>query len=244
MFEWISRHREVLMVLINLGTLGIWIAYAQLLYWGFRRQRRPRLLINRGNNRDLDALCIISNMSAESIFIEYIVAELETSRGTIEVDVTARERQYSEGEEVEPQRDTTHGAVLPPPGRATVEHSTHQGPLESGGFLHIGTFDELIRCIAREEGLEMRGNLPAGDLSLHSLTVRLIGIYGPEDMPIGAERRFWLEEHDNRCTLTPASWDTKRLASWRQRRRLRGMIQRLSAQPTNRVSGLPAAARE
>ncbi|PSJ20980.1 hypothetical protein CVH10_14405 [Halomonas sp. ND22Bw] len=244
MFEWLAQHRDVLVVFINLVTLAIWLVYAQLLYWGFRRQRRPRLLINRGKKRDIDALCIISNMSAESIFLEYIVADLETSRGTITVDVTDREQQYSEGDET--RGDTTTHDGSPPERRhdpSAGRHDTRQGPLDSGDFLHIGTFSGLIHSIAELEGIEMAGHRPADDLVLHSLTIRLIGIYGPEDMPVGAERRFRLEDRGDQCALTPASWDTKRLASWRQRRRLRRLIQRLSAQRTDRLIGLSDHAR-
>ena len=223
MFEWIAQHKAVLTVFTNLGTLCIWLVYAQLLYWGFRRQRRPRLIINRGKQKDINALCIISNMSAESIFIEYIIAELETNHGTIVMDVTDFEMQYNEGESVEKdgERPSTHDRPL--------AENTRQGPLGSGDFLHIGTFDGLIRRMARDEGIEMEGHRPCGDLEFRSLTIRLIGIYGPEDMPIGAVRSFRLQDNDRYCSLTPTSWDTRRLASRRERRQLRREVQKLNS---------------
>lgn len=45
----------------------IWLVYAQLLYLGFRRQRNPRLIINRGRNKDINALCLISNKTVEKL---------------------------------------------------------------------------------------------------------------------------------------------------------------------------------
>ena len=63
MIEWIKDNQGVVSVGVSIATLLIWIIYAQLLYLGFRRQRTPRMLINRGRKKDLDALCIISNMS-------------------------------------------------------------------------------------------------------------------------------------------------------------------------------------
>ncbi|HET8791987.1 MAG TPA: hypothetical protein VFM75_12330 [Modicisalibacter sp.] len=231
MLDWISQHKEVLSVLIGIGTLIIWLVYAQLLYLGFRRQRRPRIIINRGKRKDIDALCIISNMSAESVFIEYIIAELETSHGTIVMDVTDYEQTYEEGDEkgkedagetagdYKQRRTLTHGRV---------DENTRQGPLESGGFLHIGSFSDVIKRLARDEGIEMVGHRPTGDLEFHSLTIRLITIYGPEDMPVGAERSFNLESDDHSYALIPASWDTKRLASMNQRRRLKKMVHRFN----------------
>ncbi|MBZ9557808.1 MULTISPECIES: hypothetical protein [unclassified Modicisalibacter] len=224
MFHWISQHKDVLTVFTNLGTLCIWLVYAQLLYWGFRRQRRPRLIINRGKKKDINALCIISNMSAESIFIEYIIAELETSQGTITMDVTDFEQQYSEGEEIDSREEGRRKLS-----DSSVKENTRQGPLGSGDFLHIGTFDDLIRRMARDEGIEMQDHRPEGDLAFKSLTIRLIGIYGPEDMPVGAERQFLLQDNDRYCSLTPATWDTRRLASKRERRELRKRVQQLNS---------------
>ena len=85
-----AANADVLGLLISFCTLLIWAVYAQLLYAGFRRQRQPSLMLNRGHGRGLDALCVVGNMSAESIFVQYVVAELKTARGTIYMDITDR----------------------------------------------------------------------------------------------------------------------------------------------------------
>ncbi len=221
MFNWLSQHSQALNAFAGLGTLIIWLVYAQLLYLGFRRQRRPRLIINRGKKKDIEALCIISNMSAESIFVEYIIAELETSEGTITMDVTDFEQEYNEGDEKDASGEEASREPRRTLGTGPVNENTRQGPLESGGFLHIGAFDELIRRLAKDEGIEMQGYRPKGDLQFHRLTIRLIAIYGPEDMPVGAERSFNLMDNGKTCALTPTTWDTKRLASLWQRHKLR-----------------------
>nr|WP_298412077.1 hypothetical protein [uncultured Halomonas sp.] len=219
MIEWISQNAKVLNFFTNLGVLIVWLGYAQLLYLGFSRQRRPRLIINRGKRKDIDALCIVSNMSAESIFIEYIIAELETSEGTITMDVTDFDQEYEEGDEERQQHSSSPG---------TVRENTRQGPLGSGDFLHVGTFSNLLERLARDEGIKMDGHRPQGELTFKHLTIRLIGVYGPEDMPIGAERSFELFTNEDFRSLTPNSWDTKRLSSFRQRRKLRKIMQELN----------------
>ncbi|WP_136068513.1 hypothetical protein [Modicisalibacter radicis] len=228
MLNWISEHHNLLSLVISFGTLMIWLVYAQLLYLGFRRQRRPRLIINRGKKKDINALCIISNMSAESIFIEYIIATLDTSRGQIVMDVTDFEQQYSDDDELESNEEENRKSrrIL---NDSNVRENTRQGPLGSGDFLHIGTFNDLIARMARDEGIEMENNRPKGDMTLDRLTIRLVGIYGPEDMPVGAERSFDLKDNGEFCSLTPSSWDTKRMASMRQRRELRKQIQRFNS---------------
>ncbi|MBW6391751.1 hypothetical protein [Billgrantia antri] len=216
MFDWLNQHGETISVLTDIGTLLIWLVYAQLLYFGFRRQRRPRLLINRGRKKDIDALCIISNMSAEPVFIQHIVAELETSQGVIRLDVTDRTESYSDGDEHR-QEDDSAATTNPSP---IVRDGSHQGPLGSGDFVHIDSFGALTRRLAHDGGIEMAGYRPLNDVVFRALTVRLICVYGSEDLPVGAERRFEFINEQPGCGLVPATWDTKRLSSPWQRRRL------------------------
>ncbi|PMR75366.1 hypothetical protein [Billgrantia endophytica] len=216
MFEWLSRYDAEITVLTNVGTLVIWLVYAQLLYFSFRRQRRPRLIINRGKKKDIHALCIISNMSAEPIFIQHIIAELKTSDGSIIMDVTDRQEAYDEDDA--PSRSTP-----------TLKDSTYQGPLNPGSFVHIDSFSDLIQRLACEKGIELEGIRPKGEATLHSLTVRLICIYGSEDHPVGAERCFDIHDQEGECGLVPSTWDTRRLASRWQRYKLRKYIRQLSA---------------
>lgn len=229
MYQWIVDHKEVLSVIASIGSVIIWLVYAQLLYLGFRRQRQPRLIINRGRNKDIDALCLISNMSAESIFIAYIIAELETTEGSITMDVTDFEQQYDESDESGEDQDDSLNQSFAKSLQQDAKDNTRQGPIKPGEFFHIGTFSDLIHRLARDEGICMDGHKPQGDLEFTRLTLRLIGIYGPEDMPIGAERSFDLKHGPLNYALTPVSWDTKRLASLRQRRKLRRTVENLNA---------------
>ena len=212
MVDWISQHQKVLSVLISFGTLLIWLVYAQLLYLSYRRQRRPRIVINRGKHRNVNALCLISNMSAESVFVEHIVAVLETDRGVLRADVTELEQDYEQGDENREQ------------GRApdSLRDSTRQGPLAPGEFLHIGAFDGVIERVSRSlEGGDARQVRP------QALTIQVVAIYGSDDLPIGVERRFLIRDTRQGHLLVPDTWDSKRLASRRQRRRLRDLMEEL-----------------
>ena len=226
--DWLSQHHDSVTALTSLGTLLIWLVYAQLLYKGYRRQRRPRLIINRGKQKDINALCIISNMSAEPVFIEYIVAELETSHGRIVMDVTDFERgseDAGDGDEQEPSGSDQN--QIP----ERVRDNTRQGPLQPGDFLHIGTFQTIVRRMARNANIAMEGACPTGDLEFQRLTIELIGIYGPEDLPMGAERSFKLYADGTECELAPESWDTKHKNSRRQRHKLRAKLEQLNHSP-------------
>lgn len=218
MLDWIASHSEALGLALSGATLIVWLVYAQLLYTSFRRQWRPRLLINRGRGKDLDALCMISNMSAEALFIQYIVADLETDATTIRLDVTDRDWQRSDGEDDHP---------------ASVSLSlgdwTHQGPLESAGYIHIGSFRDLITRIGRRQAKGSSIATLHEQLGLTALTIRVIGTYGSENTPVGGERRFRLEPAEPTFALIPDTWDTVRLSSWRERRSLERLIGELNA---------------
>lgn len=211
MFNWISQNSQALNVLTSMGTLIIWLVYAQLLYFGFRRQRHPRLIINRGKRKDIDALCIISNMSKEPVYIEYIIAELETSEGIVTLDITELGQEYS---------DKTEGAEEQQK-PVSLSDSTRQGPLDSGGFLHIGSFGNVINRLASQGNIVLEEYRPKGNLDFLSLKIQLICMYGPEDSPFSEERSFDLRKHEQYGTLIPMSWNTKKSNSLIQRHRLK-----------------------
>jgi len=48
MLQWLSEKKDWITTLTNIGTLLAWVFYVQLLYSGHRRQRRPRVLTNKG----------------------------------------------------------------------------------------------------------------------------------------------------------------------------------------------------
>src|SRR5699024_12739833 len=66
---------------------------------------------------------------------------------------------------------------------------------------------DALPILAREAGIEMAGHRPKGELQFQSLRIRLIGIYGSEDAPIGAERSFNLTDNEHECILMPVTWD-------------------------------------
>jgi hypothetical protein len=45
----------------------------------YRRQRRPKILINLGGGSTPDARCLIGDMSAEPIYVESLIITVETA---------------------------------------------------------------------------------------------------------------------------------------------------------------------
>lgn len=220
MIEWIKDNQGVVSVGVSIATLLIWIIYAQLLYLGFRRQRTPRMLINRGRKKDLDALCIISNMSQEAIYVEYILAKLETSRGTVVMDVTDFEQEFTD-EDSESQESRRKETPITP---QELRENTRQGPLLSGEYMHIGSFRDLVLRLAHDAGIPMQGSLPDTDIEFTCLTIELIALYGPEPRPVNARRSFYIKSTKDGVTLVPTSWNTQHGISFLRRRRLSKIV--------------------
>jgi hypothetical protein len=207
MIEWLKDNHQLISLVISASTLLVWVFYAQLLLLNFRRQRKPSLIINRGAGRGLSSLCLISNMSAEPMFINQLIVSIETSKGPLELDVTDIRQSIDDETEASPD--------------LSIYQTTHQGPLRSGDFIHVGTFQGMLRGVAERYGIELDGYRPVGDWQFHALEIRAVAFYGPERHPIGVLRRFQLADRgEPDCALIPEGPFTRQLLSRRDRRKV------------------------
>ena len=195
--QWLNDNAQAISAVASICTLFVWVFYAQLLYNGYVRQRRPRIIVNRGKGIGTDALCLISNMSSEAIYIQHLVAVLHTRDGLYELDVVEYQQQSGDDEQ--------------------SCYRTHQGPLASGDYLHIQSFGAIVKQLADHWQLDehvLKQQKP-------ELEIRVIAIYGSEDMPVGASRRFALDLNTNPLQqLTPLKVDTQRMNSRRERKQV------------------------
>lgn len=200
--EWLNANAQAISAVASICTLFVWVFYAQLLYNGYARQRRPRVIINRGRGTGVDAICLISNMSSEAIYVQHLVAVLHTQKRSYSLDVVEYQQHRSELQTGEPQE---------------ASYRTHQGPLASGDYLNIQSFGDIVNQVKEyweiDDSLLQKQNI--------QLEIRVIAIYGSEDMPTGASRTFYLDMNASpNHQLIPASVDTDRLNSRGQRKRV------------------------
>ncbi|MCA8864681.1 MULTISPECIES: hypothetical protein [unclassified Halomonas] len=202
--EWLNDNAQAISAVASICTLFVWVFYAQLLYNGYVRQRRPRVIINRGRGIGVDAICLISNMSSEAIYIQHLVAVLHTHKSSYSLDVVEYQQRGGEEQKDEQQSQETR-------------YRTHQGPLASGDYLNIQSFGDIVNQV--KDYWEIDDNqLQEQNIQLE---IRVIAIYGSEDMPTGASRTFNLDLNASpNHQLIPASVDTDRLNSRGQRKRV------------------------
>lgn len=194
MQAWFAQNQPLIAMVISLGTLLVWVFYAQLLLGTIRRQRRPSVLINRGKGNDIDAEILVSNMSQEAVYVQCLIAVVETEEGSYTQPVTDVEAH----DENDPAGYT--------------HRVTAMGPLSSGSYMRLGRFRDLGDWISPRS---------APQHTWHALEIRVVFLYGSDDYPIAVYRRFAFEDTDDGRTVTPDSIETRRLTARRHRRKIR-----------------------
>lgn len=208
MLNWILEYRQMLSLLINTGMLVVWIAYLQLFLKNFNRQTRPKILINIGAGRSIDGRCLISNMSSEAIYIESLIATLETGQDRWVCPVTDAQELAEDHDE---------------PG---LRQMTVQGPLKPAEVMDVGSFRDLIRHVVKESGYAVSAGeeFPKG---LTALEIQAIADFGPDDLLVGAKRRFDLVKEDGAWNLGQHTPYTEQIRSRSERRRIKRRLENI-----------------
>lgn len=200
MIDWISENSDVLSLLVSAGMLAVWLTYLHVFLVSYKRQTRSKIVINRGAGVDLDARCLISNMSSDAIYVESIVASVEAQKSERNCAVT----------DIEGGGD----------GQAATDPKklTHQGPLGPGEYMDIGSYRELIARVVDGRGcLETVLEETTGPIVAQ---IQVVADYASEDLLVGARRRFDLEVQERRWLLKPQDGGTEQIRSHRERRSL------------------------
>jgi len=201
--QWIAEHSEIIAALTSIGMLLVWVMYLQLFVSSYRRQVRATLLITRGAGDGLDARCFVSNMSSGAVYVASVMVTVAT--GTRSAIRAVTDIRNAEGEIAE-----------------EAGRWTRQGPLDSGETRDLGSFGSLARQVLAQ--MSAAGENP--EASLRAITVQVIGIYGSEDLPVGASRTFILSGKGEGRQLQGKELDTRQVRSRRGRRKLVADLER------------------
>jgi hypothetical protein len=192
-WEVLTAQSDPINVIINALMLGVWVLYFQLLLNGQRRQRRAKILINRSAGKCVDANCIISNMSAEPIYVEAIVFKIGSGESLKSVSLTNLE-----------------DATEKPRGDARAHW--FQGPINQGDYINLGPYRALLQRATGEQTFDS-----PSDQALE-FEVSVIANYGPDDLLVAAVRRFrW---QDNQGTAKLAAGRTRQVRNRVERAKL------------------------
>jgi hypothetical protein len=202
--DWIAQNTDLLSLAANVGMLAVWLVYLNVFLSGYRRQVRPKIVINRGGGSDFNARCFVSNMSSEAIYIE-----------DIRIGITAGD-------------DFWRGSVIDVDGidasaaDADPKRLTHQGPLSSGEYMEVGRYGDLLDRVLKANGV---GGLKAVPESQISAKVEVIADHAADDLLIAARRRFVLRRIEEGWLVWPCTVETEQVRSRANRRRIERELQ-------------------
>lgn len=201
MWIWLKENHGIISALSSFAMLGVWMLYLQLFYSSYRHQIRPKILITRGGGNTIAARCIITNMSPEIIFVQAVFLRLSFAD---------REQLYSLSE-------ADRAGFSPPDRRSELV----QGPLRSGDFLELGSFEELLTTVlGKENALHQLAEA-------HTLTVVTVGSYTWHDRLAAAERSFRLRRNEVQQTiLIPTRMSSRQIRSKTEKRAVARMVEK------------------
>lgn len=184
----------------NLGMVIIWVIYLQLFFIQYRRSSRPYLVVHHGQNESADSMCMLVNMGKEAVHVQCVQIVVQTQDDDERLLTVTRYEHVNSDEN-------------------NLRQSLRQGPLESGDFLVLGSFRDMLSgaCGDHESDLSIE--------DIRTFTIRVAALHGPTSYPVGARRRFYMQ-HDGKSCVFPEYIYTEQLTKRRSKREVSRWIER------------------
>ncbi|WP_340191876.1 hypothetical protein [Agrobacterium larrymoorei] len=202
MLAFLQDNAPIVSAAASIGTLCIWAVYLHIFVGGHQRQIKPMLVINRSESRTLDARCLVTNMSREPVHVQSVVATVRTASDTHAAHITDAEDIRSSG--------TTTG----------WQRMTRQGPLAAGTMVDMGTFACILDYATRSCSEDDRFLGSKLETQALSLEITILGIYGTEDLLVGASRVFEFDHTKTPVEIRATTALTRQITKKRERKRL------------------------
>ncbi|WP_114417988.1 hypothetical protein [Marinospirillum perlucidum] len=192
--EWITALSSAVMALV-------WVVYFQLFFQQYRRGNRPYLVIHHAQHEQLDALCLLVNMSEEAVHIQCVQLEVYLQSGASRIFTI-----------------TEYARVNPDD--QNLQRILRQGPLQAGGYLVLGSFRNLL--LGRKSQHQQASHLLE---EIRELEIRTAVIHGPSKHPVGARRRFYLRHDGKQSQIYPQNIHTQQLLRRRDQKKVRQWLE-------------------
>ncbi|GAB6058580.1 hypothetical protein [Desulfonatronum parangueonense] len=208
----------------------VWIIYLHLALVQYKRSNRPYMIIHYAHDDDPGALCLFVNMSKEPVHVQSVLAYIHGKNGYMRRYITDYER-------ITPHDNN-------------VQMRLRQGPIQAGGYLVLGSFEEILRGSKPNTDVHARIEELIRELGeIHSIEICVAVIHGPTKYHIGARRRFIVQDGEGNFAIRAQDLQTEQLVSWHKRKAVRqwilhhieanqaGKIEELKIDEKQRVNG-------
>lgn len=195
----ISALSSILMALI-------WMIYLHIVLRQYRRANQPFMIIHHAHENDPSALCLFVNMSREAIHVQSVIAYIQSAEGTFSRHIT----------------DYDH---IPTNDRE-VQIRLRQGPIQPGGYLVLGSFEEILMgksslpesvAMANPEWLKLE--------MIQSLELCVAVVHGPSKSYVGARRHFFVEQETGKTIIRARNIYTEQLVTRARRKTVKKWVE-------------------
>lgn len=160
------------------------------------------LVINHGEGRALNAHCLVTNMSRDPVHIQSVVAKIVAGGEVHMAYITDAEDIRRSGVDTGWQR------------------MTRQGPLQSGVMADMGTFDCIVEYARSSAAEQVEASAVDLEHTAETIEITILGIYGSEDLLIGASRRFDFVRSPSGISIRASEALTRQITRRKERKRL------------------------
>jgi hypothetical protein len=189
MWNWLAENAASVQASVGAITAVVWVVYLHILVSGLHRQRRTEILIHFGGSRTLEARTLISNLGFEPIYILEILLTIWSADGERETSIADRTEMVKE--------DLSNPSAI-----------TFQGPLKSGDFIDIGSFEDLLK--------RARWNTSA-DLdpcAINRVEMKVAAISAASSTVVASKRQCYVEYVGGECQIRPTALYATQIRSW------------------------------
>jgi hypothetical protein len=215
--SWFAEHAALVANMASMAMLLVWVFYTALFYRDFRQQRMPLIVLHQAHGHGLESSCLLVNMSKQPIHVLCVMMAARTENDEVTMRITNSTR-------VSPVQ-TSH---------KKVQDLIKQGPLPTGYFLDLGSFQEMLERVNLVAAQDPAAEEAPGETlrrQVHEVEIRVIALHGAYQDPIGAVRSFRVAIDGEELSFQPDMLLTKQMVSRVERRRVRRWL----------VACLPAA---
>lgn len=200
MWNWLAEYASPIQAAVGAITALVWVVYLQILVSGLRRQGRTEILIHLGGSQSLDARAFISNLGFEPIYVLEILLTIWSTDGERETSIADRTEMAKE--------DLSNPSA-----------TTFQGPLKSGEFIDIGSFEDLLK----RARWNTSDDLDPG--AIKRVEVKVSAISAASSAVVASKRLFYVECDGDKCRIRPKTLYATQIRSWSGRYKLKRELQ-------------------
>jgi hypothetical protein len=193
--------------------LAVWGVYLDLFWRSYRRQHSAKIVIGLGEGMGLDALCLVSNMSAAPIHLEGVIVVAEREGRRWAKAITS----LSEIERERPKKPS------------------REGPLKSGDYIVLGSFRQLVELAKGPPADPVEEGRPP----LDAIAVWIVADLSTESELVFARRRFLIGCRGMAVVFRPEELETRCIRRAHERAEIEEIFRRhfeeaAEAPPTTR----------